>query len=554
MASLLNIGTRSLSAAQGQLSTTAHNIANANTPGYSRQEAVLATSSGQMTGAGFFGRGVDIATVTRRYDQFLTAAVQATGSQAAADQARATALADLDAVFADPELGVGASLDRLFAAAGDLANRPADAAARQTFLARTSQLAQRVTTVGTQLDDLSTGVDSQLKVIVTQVNDRLGEIRRLNEQIARLSTGGQPPNDLLDQRNQAIASLGTLMSVRTVPADDGTVNLFSPSGAQLLVGNYQATLQAVADPAQPERIALRLDMGSGATQWMDAAALAGGSLSGLLQFRDQDLAAARQQLGGLAQAVADAFNAQHALGVDAAGAPGSPLFDVVTATSGMVTGLTARALSPLQLATGYAAMPQAAAGNTGGARVAAFGITRVTADSAQPVSITFNDPPTSFNVTGLAGGNLVNVPYIPGQPVPASPADYNGWRITLQGTAAAGDTFEVAATASPRADNRNALALGALARLRDGAGATLNEAYASLLADVGNRVQGAREMAGVSASMSDEALARQASASGVNLDEEAANLLRYQQAYQASAKIIQASQTLFDALLSATRG
>lgn len=554
MSSLLNIGTRSLAAAQGQLTTISHNIANANTAGYSRQEAMLATSSGEMTGAGFFGRGVDIRSVQRRYDQFLTTAAQATGSQSAADAARADALSQLDAVFGDSDLGVGAALDNLFSATGDLANRPTDSATRQAFLARADQFAQRVTSVGTQLMDLQSTADSQLRATVTQVNDRLSEIRRLNEDIARLSTSGQPPNDLLDQRNQAIQSLGQLMAVRTIEADDGSLNIFSPNGAQLLVGSHQSVLRAATDPSQPDRVSLQLELGAGAAQWMDEASLGGGRLAGLLQFRDQDLAAARSQLAALAQSVADGFNTQHALGVDASGQGGAALFAVAADTTGLAVGLTARALSPAQLATGYAAMPEAGAANTGGARVAAFSIVRATADSALPVTLTFNNPPTTFNVTGLAGGNLANVPYTPGMGIPASPSDYNGWRLTLQGAAAAGDTFEVKPNASPRADNRNALALGALARQRDGAGLTFNEAYASLVADVGNRVQGAREMAGVSAAMHDEASARLASASGVNLDEEAADLLRFQQAYQASAKIIQASQTLFDALLAATRG
>ena len=149
----------------------------------------------------------------------------------------------------------------------------------------------------------------------------------------------------------------------------------------------------------------------------------------------------RSQLSALAQSVADGFNAQHALGVDAAGQSGGALFDIVSDTTGQVTGLKARALSPAQLATGYAAVPEAGAANSGGARVAAFAISRSTADSALPVTITFNDPPTTFNVTGLAGANLANVPYFPGMSIPAAPSDYNGWRLTLEGVAAAADSF-----------------------------------------------------------------------------------------------------------------
>jgi flagellar hook-associated protein 1 len=169
-----------------------------------------------------------------------------------------------------------------------------------------------------------------------------------------------------------------------------------------------------------------------------------------------------------------------------------------------------------------------------------------------PVAITFNNPPTTFNVTGLAGGNLSNVPYTPGQRVPAAPADYNGWALSLDGAPAAGDTFNIKPMTAPGSDNRNALALNGLSRLGLVGGATINEAYAALLGDVGNRVQSGQDSLDVSNRLQADAIGRQQSVAGVNLDEEAANLLRYQQAYQASARIIQASQSLFDALLSAT--
>lgn len=631
--SLMNIGVRGLAAAQGSLATTSHNIANVNTAGYVRQEAVLSTSGGQATGVGFFGRGVDITTVRRQYDQFLAQAVQAGGSQAAADLARAEALSQLDGLFADAELGVGAALDNVFSAIGDVANRPADMAARQALLSRVDQLAQRFNTVGAQLDSLASQADARLSHEAGLVNERLGELRQLNEQIARYGTSGQPPNDLLDQREQALNALGALMSVRTVAADDGSLNIFTPGGAPLLVGQQQAVLLAEADPANGMRTGLRLVMGpsSQVSQWLDPGALGGGSLAGTLRFRDGDLASASAQLGRLATAAASQLNAQQALGVDASGAPGQPLLTLagpvsrpnaanagsatlgaavvaadalrasdyrvawdgsaysitrlsdqqVTTTATLpatldglsfsasgapaaadswlvqpfaqaATSLQARALSPSQLATGYAAMPQPAAANTGSARVASFEVARATPDNILAVAISFNDPPTSFNVTGLAGGPLANVPYVPGQSIPPAPADYNGWRLVLDGAAAAGDRFDVQRTTAPGADNRNALALGRVAQLALVEGGTLNEGYAGLIAEVGTRVQSGRDMAEVSGRMQAEAQARREGVSGVNLDEEAANLLRFQQAYQACAKIIQASQSVFDTLLAAT--
>ncbi|GAB3667189.1 flagellar hook-associated protein FlgK [Ramlibacter alkalitolerans] len=628
--SLLNIGSRALTAAQGSLATVSHNIANANTPGYSRQEAVLATAGGLYTGGGFFGRGVDLTTVRRQYDQFLTGAVQSANSVAAADSVRADGLKAIDAVFGDGELGIGAALDALFSAAGDLANRPADLSARQVFVARAGQFAQRASSVGAQLADLAGQADGRLAQDAAQVNARLADIARLNAQIARGQALGQPPNDLLDQRDAAVQGLGGLLQVHTVAQDDGSLALFTREGAPLLVGQQQARLEAAPDPADPAHRGLRLVTGS-TSQWLDAAGLGGGSLAGTLRLRDDDLASAINQVGRIAQVAAAAFNRQQALGVDMDGAPGAPLFaapaPVARANSGntgaatlaagiadpsllqasdyalrwdgaayqvtrladgqstsaaslpleidglrfsatgapaagdtwlvkpfaaAASGLAARQVAPRQVATAFPATVVASAANRGGAGASAFEALRAGADNRLPVTIRFNDPPTSFDVTGLAGGELAGVPYTPGQRVPVSPADYNGWSLTLDGAPAAGDTFAVQPVTAPAADNRNALALAGLAAQALAAGGTLNETYAALVGDVGSRVQSGQAAAQISGQLQDEAVARQQAVAGVNLDEEAANLLRFQQAYQASARVIQASQSLFESLLAAT--
>lgn len=628
--SLLNIGSSSLAAAQGSLATISHNIANVNTPGYSRQEVQLATAGGWYTGAGFFGRGVELTTVRRLYDQFLTATVQSAAARSAADTVRASGLQALDGLFADPELGIGAAVDALFSAAGDVANQPADPSARQSFIARAGQLAQRLTRVGSEIAALARSADARLAQDATQVNARLGEIARLNARIGDAMARGHAPNDLLDQRDAALQGLNALLQVHVLAQDDGSVSLFTASGAPLLVGNQVARLDTAADPAEPSRLALRLTVGS-QPQWLTADALGGGSIAGTLQLRDGDFTAALNEVGRLAQVIASAFNRQQSLGIDMDGNAGAALFSVpapaawpnganssgatvaavvadaaalvasdyevswngtdytitrladgqastaaalpatvdgltltgagvpaagdswrVRPLAAAATGLATRPLSPRQLATAFAAVVEPAAANRGGARATDFQVLRATADTALPVTITFNDPPTSYNVTGLASGDLSNLPYTPGQRVPAAPADYHGWALTLDGAPAAGDGFSVRAMNSPGTDNRNALAFGQLANRELVGGATLNEAYAALLGDVGTRVQSGREAAALSERLATDAVARQQNMAGVNLDEEAANLLRFQQAYQASARIIQASQNLFETLLSAT--
>ncbi|MBC7601251.1 MAG: flagellar hook-associated protein FlgK, partial [Ramlibacter sp.] len=324
--SLLNIGSRALTAAQGSLATISHNIANANTVGYSRQEAVLQTSGGLSTGAGFFGRGVDLVTVKRAYDQFLTGSVQSSAAASAADNARASGLQGLDSLFADSANGIGAALDDLFGAAGDLANRPNDPSVRQVFIGRAKQLADRISTIGAQLHDMVRSADSQIAQDATQINGKLTQIAKLNQQIAS-APPGQSPNDLLDQRDTALADLNKLISTHSVTNGDGSLSLFTTSGEPMLVGSQQARFDGAPDPGDSARTAVRMTIGS-TTHWLDAPALGGGSLAGTLRFRDEDLASAINQVGRIALTVSDAVNTQQSLVIDMNGNAGAALFSV----------------------------------------------------------------------------------------------------------------------------------------------------------------------------------------------------------------------------------
>lgn len=171
------------------------------------------------------------------------------------------------------------------------------------------------------------------------------------------------------------------------------------------------------------------------------------------------------------------------------------------------------------------------------------------ANLTQPVTITFTGAAT-FDVTGAGTGNPAGVAYVSGNTI-----GYNGWSVTLSGTPRAGDTFTVGPNATGTGDNRNALALARVqaAALLAGGTATAQGAYAQLVSDAGNRTRQAQVTSTAQAKLLETTLAERESVSGVNLDEEAANLLRYQQAYQAAAKVIAASATLFESILAIGR-
>lgn len=634
MAGLLSVGSSALLAAYTQLQTSGHNIANASTPGYNRQEVILASGGADFTGAGFVGRGVDVADVRRRYDGFVAAAVQANGAIVAADEARASQLGRLDQLFAESSAGIGAAYDDMQLALSDVVNRPADPSPRAVFLARAQTLSDRVGAVQASLEDVGATIEGRIEQGVTAVNDVLQRLARLNGEISTSAGALVQPNDLLDERDRLVETINGTLRATAYIAADGSANVFASGGQALVTSTRAASLALRQDPvdASKSQVLLRTD---GATIPMDTATLGGGSLQGLLTARDQDLASVRARIGQLAAGIAQAYNGQQALGVDRNGAPGKPLFSIgapvaspastnagsgtITATvqdpaalaagdlrvtwtgsaydvvrlpdgssagsfatlpaapgatidglsvsvtgtpaagdtflvksgSVMATGFARRALSPDQLASASPLAPTIGAGAAGSARVSEFAMAAPAGSPLPgPVTLTFTGPGT-FDVGGLPGGPLTGLPYESGKPLPTLPG--TAWRLTLSGTPAAGDSVVIGANASPATDNRNARAMAQLSTTGAVGGATISDAYGALVADVGTRAQSAQTAQAMSQQLLENAKSTRAQVSGVNLDEEAARLLQFQQAYQAAAKVIQAAQSMFDTLLQATR-
>jgi len=223
---------------------------------------------------------------------------------------------------------------------------------------------------------------------------------------------------------------------------------------------------------------------------------------------------------------------------------------LVLPTRAGAAGFAALLTRPDQIAAAAPMRTSAAGGNTGTGSIAAGQVIGPAANAnlRQTVILTFTAAGT-FDVNGVGTGNPLGVAYASGAPI-----SYNGWTISISGAPAAGDTFTVASNTSAGGDNRN---VALLARLQTSAlvgnGATLNDAYGQLLARVGNATHEADLSSTAQGRLLEETQARQASLSGVNLDEEAANLLRYQQAYQAAGKLVSVASLLFDTLLQMGR-
>ncbi|AMP39456.1 MULTISPECIES: flagellar hook-associated protein FlgK [Ralstonia solanacearum species complex] len=639
--SLLNIGATGLRVADINLQVTGNNIANASTPGYSRQEAVQTENTPMATGAGYLGQGVNVTTVKRIYDQFLTAQVQSgQASTSAADQLNSL-VSGLDSYLSDSNSGLGSALTGFFNAADSLASNPSSTSARQVFLSAASTLQTRFNAVAGQMNSLSTQVNTQVQTQVNSVNSTAQQIASLNDQIAKAeaASGGQPANDLRDQRDQLVQTLNQSIKASVVQTGDGQYNIYVGNGQALVQGNQSYQLTTVASQYDPTQLSVGYKSPAG-TVTIDDSQLGGGALGGLMQFRQNTLIPAQNSLGRLAAAITADVNTQNKEGMDLNGKLGTDLFSAagpsvaasssntgtgsLTATitnanagqgydyqvkysggaytvshypdgSGAVTvsswpttidGVTlnltgamnsgdsflvrptANAASTMQtLTTDYHAVAAASpvvvnqgSNNTGSTSVASIGVDSTYAGS--PLTSAINLTYSGGSLSGFPGNVTVTVngtsttysgtaPYTQG-----ATYSFNGIQMSLTGTPASNDTFTVSANTANSTDGHNASAFAQLrnATVLDGGTTSLGSAWTNLVTQVGIQASQASANLTSQKALLASSTSQQQSVSGVNLDDEAMNLMKYQQAYQASAKVMQTANSLFDSLLSIANG
>ena len=627
MPDMLATGVSGLLAMQRALDITSNNIANASTPGYSRQRVDLASAEPQGYGNGFVGRGVQVVGVRRAWDGMLVNQARTASSSYTRLETYAGKAEALDRLFADAGTGLDASLQRFMDSVQGVANQPTSTAARQVMLGEAEGLRERLSTYDRRLREVDAEVNAELSDEAATVTGLAREIAALNRQIvtAQNSTG-QPPNDLLDARDRRIGELAERVNLNVVSQADGSADVFIGTGQPLVLGSAASELVAQRDAFDPTRITLGFKSGNTVTEL--GGTLTGGSIGGLLDFRRELLDPARNQLGQMSVSLASLVNGQNRDGIDLNGQRGTDLFSVggvdvlpstrnagaatasvsrtdagaLTAsdyflqsdgaawslrradtgaavamsgtgtaadpfraeglsivvagapaagdtfrlepTKGAVEGLQVLLRDPASIAAAAPIRTAAVAGNTGSG-VLSLGevVDGGNAQLTTPVTLQFTSP-TTYTING-AGSFTVGSDGV---------IEANGWRTTLSGAPAAGDSFTVAPNSGGVGDNRNMLRLadvldrGSL----NGGTESINGAVTRFVGAIGVATSQAR--AGVEAQrvIRDDTASAVDSVSGVNLDEEAANLLRFQQAYQAAAQVIKVTQSLFDSLLQAT--
>ena len=639
MPNILGIGESALNAAQIGLATTGHNIANASTPGYTRQVVVQGTAGGQNLGGGFVGKGTEVVAVQRVYNEFLQA--QMASSQTSLGQVSTyyRQMTLIDNMLSDPTVGVSPALQDFFTSMQALASDPGSAAARQTMLSNPESLAARFQSMDSQLTEIRQGVNSQIRTSMEKVNTLARQISELNDQVERAmrnSSNGQEPNDLLDQRDHAITELSKLVKVSSVK-QSSSYDVYIGNGQPLVIGTKTFQLVQVQSPTDSGRMEIGYVNQQGITM-MDEGAFGGGQLGGLFDFRSRSLDPVQNALGRIAIVMGSAFNEQHRLGQDVNGNMGGEFFRVAeplatASTANLGTGklsasftdvsklttsdykikITQEAAPPDQalaftvtrlsdgkslsgdqfdglrlsfsgemkagdefllrptvngannsyglavnikdknlVAAGSPIRGSAATANTGSGSISPGSVNAglpLHPDLKSDVQIVFSSP-TTYTVTG-SSASLPQPPDNSFSYTPGADISFNGWTVQITGSPAAGDSFSVGANAAGLGDGRKAFLLGKLqtASLVEGM-SNLQGAYAEMVNVVGNKTQELKVTSDAADKLAEIATKARDAESAVNLDEEAANLLRYQQAYQAASKVMKTAQELFQLLLS----
>lgn len=321
MSGILSNAISGLQASQTALRTAGHNISNANTVGYSRQQVEYATRPEQKAGsAGFIGSGVTVTSIERVVNEFVTTQLRL--DTAAFNQLNTynSNIGKIDKLFSDINTGLAGGMQTYFAALQNAADDPSSIPARQLLVTEADSLTVRFNNLYDRLVDVEKGVQTELKTNIEQLVTVANTIANLNDSIGKknASASGGAPNDLLDQRDEALKKLSELISVRLVTDTNGNVNAFVGNGEPLVVGPQVSSFEVTNDG--------KVLINNGQTSFDITSQIKGGKLGGLVDFRENVLRPSMNDLGRLAIVFADQFNTQQAQGLDLDGEYGVPIF------------------------------------------------------------------------------------------------------------------------------------------------------------------------------------------------------------------------------------
>ncbi|WP_019882535.1 MULTISPECIES: flagellar hook-associated protein FlgK [unclassified Methylophilus] len=546
MSNVLSIGKSALNAAQIGIATVGHNIANASTAGYNRQVVVQAAAEAQNFGYGYVGQGTNVVGIQRVYNETLAKQLINATSTANASGAYYSNISQVNGLLSDSTAGLNPVITSFFSAVSAAAANPSDTATRQTLISSAQSMVNRFNAVNTQLDQMRESINTQITASVDTINSYSSQIANLNDTISKaINATGNVPNDLMDQRDQLVAKLSEQVKTTVIKQDDGSYNVFAGSGMPLVVGTTQYSLYTRASDTDPSRVEVAYG-NPDSPKILSSDTLSGGTLGGVLQFRSETLDTVQSQVGQLAITLASQFNAQQTQGYDLNGVLGTNLFNVGAPTaisSAYNTDPTKAASASIVDASLLTSSDYTVKYNSG-----QYTITRLS-----DKSVMWQGASLPATVDGMQIDVNTSTP-TEGDSYLIKPTQYAAGQLSLAFTNVDKLALAGSATSGPN-DNENGLKLAALqtgANVRV-AGSSTNrtyaQAFAQMVSAVGTKTNELSITSKADATALENATSAMQSESGVNLDEEATDLLRYQQAYQAAGKMMQIASQLFEVLL-----
>lgn len=538
--SLLN-SLSGLLAAERAIATTSHNIANANTEGYSRQSVTQVARVAQQSGSLLDGAGVQTQAVQRIHNDYLETRLQSVTSEYSRIETISQLSNRVNTLFVEENSGLNSAQVAFFNALEDAANNPHAQAPAEHVIATADELVSRFNFVDSELNDLQSQVNFSIQSELTEINELSANIHALNQQIARVSSSASnnPPSDLLDERDALLQELSGYVNITALPRNSLGIDVIMDNGVSLVTLAGAASLQTISNPADPDKLSFVINNTNGSRTVSEPT---GGSLGGLLEFGRDVLDNTRSELGQLAAVMAHAVNDLYEE-IDPANA-NNPVAraefftqdlnsPVANSNNQGAASVAIEMVDPGAISSSSYVMTYDGSGYT---------ITRLS-DYAQVsggTSLTMDG--IEFNVSGaaVAGDSFTIKPFVG----VAKDIDVKPVEATDLGTMVGSSTQQYIPVSQTIADLRST------AIFNNGA-ASLSEQYATLVAGVGSATKTADVQLQSMSSILEDARNRHDQLSGVSLDEEAANLIKYQQAYEASARVMVVSGTMFDTLLAA---